>query len=114
MKAPINSKTLLLAGTAALLLALNVNAQARRPDLPQAGFWVVETNPKAKTGSVVKFYNDYNQVIYEERLDGKCLDVRRAKTQAMLHRALDKAMVNWLVTKQVKTDGTWVAELRKR
>lgn len=114
MKAPINSKTLLLAGVAALLLTLNVNAQARRPDLPQAGFWVVETNPKAKTGSVVKFYNDDKQLIYEEHLDGKCLDVRRSNTVAFLHRALDKAMINWLVTKQVKTDGTWVAELRKR
>jgi hypothetical protein len=38
MNTPINSKTLLLAGATALLLTLNVNAQARRPDLPQAGF----------------------------------------------------------------------------
>jgi len=114
MKTPINSKTLLLAGAAALLLTLNANAQARRPDLPQAGFWVVETNPKAKTGSVVKFYDDDKRLIYEEHLDGKCLDVRRVNTVAFLNRALDKAMLNWLVTKQVKTDGTWVAELRKK
>lgn len=114
MKLPINSKTLLLAGAAALLLTLNVNAQARRPDLPQVGFWVVETNPKAQTGSIVKFYNDEKTLIYEERLGGKCLDVRRSNTVAFLNRALDKAMIHWLVTKQVKTDGTWVADLRKR
>lgn len=39
--------------------------------------------------------------------------MRRAKTVTFLNRALDKAMINWLVTRQVKTDGTWVAELRK-
>ena len=114
MNAPVNSKTLLLAGAAALLLTLNVNAQARRPDLPQAGFWVVETAPKAKTGSLVKFYNDDKQLIYEERLGGKCLDVRKEKTVAFLNHALDKVMINWLVTKQVKTNETWVAELRKK
>lgn len=98
----------------ALVAATPVLAQTSRPALPQTGFWVVETAPKAQSGSTVRFYTNENTLIYEEFLDGKCLNVRKAKTQAFLHRALDKAMVNWLVTRQVKTNGEWVAELRKR
>lgn|GEM_PF-1572481 len=97
----------------ALVVTAPATAQVARLALPQTGFWVVETNPKVERGSMVRFYTNENALIYEEFLEGKCLNVRKAKTQAFLHRALDKAMVNWLMTKQVKTNGEWVAELRK-
>ncbi len=118
MKKKINSLAK-LASAATLVFTLNLastagQAQTRHSDLPQTGFWVVETGARAKDGSTLRFYNDDKQLIYEEHLAGTRLDVRRSKTVAFLNRALDKMMVNWLVTRQVKTDGHWVAELRKR
>ena len=45
------------------------------PALP--GYWNVETNLTTRDYTIVRFYNQQDQLVYQERLDNHCLDVTK-------------------------------------
>lgn len=61
-----------------LLLSTLVHAQAQQPAaLTPAGYWNVETNRTTRDHTIVRFYSAQDQLLYEERLDGLNLDLRK-------------------------------------
>jgi hypothetical protein len=51
------------------------------------GFWTVETNVKEKTFSIIRFYDDKGNLIYEEEIQGVNLELS-AKNKKILDKTL--------------------------
>ncbi|PJJ60958.1 hypothetical protein [Hymenobacter chitinivorans] len=80
-----------------LLLAVPAPAQTRAalPALP--GYWNLETNLVTRDYTIVRFYNDRQELLYEERLTGLCLDLSRGnglcqRTARQLNGALAQVL----------------------
>lgn len=108
-------KTLAIALCLLTTLTFSVQAQtAKRPEPPTLGTWVVESNVRTKAPVVVKFYNESNELIYEETLTQKRLDIKKPKVAASLNRAMERAFVHWVATKQFEQNQGWLtASLKK-
>ncbi|OIN58595.1 hypothetical protein [Arsenicibacter rosenii] len=72
------------------LVSVSIARPARPRIYPASGFWVVETSP-ANRQSLVRFYNDNLQVVYQETLPRR-LNIRREQTQERLNAVLEKVM----------------------
>lgn len=71
------------------LFATAASAQELAPT-PKIDFanWVIESNVKTPKISTVKFYNAKQELIYEEVVEGKRLNVRRTKVKKKLNEIL--------------------------
>jgi hypothetical protein len=83
-----------------LTLFSSQSAIAQHPHLE--GYWVVESNVFTKDFTVVKFYDDTDNLLYEEKLTGIYLDIARKKNVKMLNRTLKMLQHNRLVAAQIK------------
>ncbi len=59
------------------------------------GYWVIESNIKTPTTSVVNFYNTANVLIYSEKVEGVRLNIKRKQTCMRLKKALDQSLIAW-------------------
>ncbi len=80
-----------------LLISPLARAQSRpaASDLP--GYWNVETNLTTRDYTIVRFYNGQDQLAYEERLPGLCLDLSHRsglcrRTSRQLNAALQQVL----------------------
>lgn len=99
-----------LAVMAVLLSTASFSTQAQSKQAPvvsREGFWVIETPPKSRQ-CIVRFYNNQNQLIYEETIDRR-LNIARRQTKRNLNAALEQAIFVWNTTHKVPTDRQWVA-----
>jgi len=92
-----------------LMPALAVHAQAKLNDLPEKGFYVLISNKDSVNATTVQFYNDEEQLIYEEKVHGKKLNLSRKKVRLSLNSCLSKALLAWNYKKEVLLDKNWVA-----
>lgn len=97
-------KTSLLSGLRLLaLLALLPTASLRAqtatyseaPLVAKSGYWSLQTDSKRPDYTIVRFYNDAHELVYQERLDGVCLDPTKNRAahrriSRMLGTALDQ------------------------
>ncbi|MDQ6477287.1 hypothetical protein [Dyadobacter sp. LHD-138] len=107
-------RTLLLAALLFSATATLIKAQSPVSTTPPKGFWVVETSAKIPMGSIIRFYTEDARLIYEERMEKVCLDIRRPKTIVLLNAALDEVMINWNITHLEQNNGNIVADLKRR
>ena len=70
-----------------VLLATALHAQA--PAMASTGYWNAETNLTARNYSIVRFYNAQDQLVYEERLDNFCLDMRKNRQRRRISTELN-------------------------
>lgn len=73
-----------------LLLGLFVilsSAYAQNKSNPDF-YWVVETNSKDRSYSIVKLYNLENELVYEVRLEGLFVNVRNTRQRRLLDQLL--------------------------
>ncbi|TGE20219.1 hypothetical protein [Hymenobacter elongatus] len=66
------SSLLLLAGLASAAPRLTPPTNA-----PVAGYWNLETNLLTRDYTIIRFFNDQHELVYEERLDNLCLDLSK-------------------------------------
>lgn len=95
---------------AVLLAPASIPALAQIKKLPVAtreGSWVIEWTPKSRP-CVVRFYNNHQELIYEETVD-RPLNIARRQTKRNLNVALEQAVYVWNATHKVPTDRQWVA-----
>jgi hypothetical protein len=90
-----------------LLFSTTTRAQGR-PAAPTAGYWNIETNLATRTHTIVRFYNDQNQLVYEEQLPTLCLDLSRntglcRRTTAQLNLALQQVLRDPAAASQTPT-----------
>ncbi|TGE03744.1 hypothetical protein [Hymenobacter fodinae] len=82
-------KTLLLTAFWGLLFPALLYAQ----QAPQGGYWNLETNLTTRDYTLVRFYNEKDELLHEERLDNLCLDISKGtplcrRTARLLNTAL--------------------------
>jgi len=71
--------------TAALLLAgWSADTQTLK------SFWVIESNLHEKANTLILFYDDQNNLIHQEVLKGKTLNIFKRKDMKFLDRKLKK------------------------
>lgn len=79
-----------------LFLLASPLAQAQTTPAPapaQPGYWNVEINRATRDYTLVRFYDGQDRLVYEERLDGLCLDLSRATRRCRCtKRQLDAAL----------------------
>lgn len=99
-----------LAALFALTLSTTTLAQKRSvPEPSRIGYWVVETTKQPLRQTVVRFYSNSHELIYQEDLAKKRLNIHRAKTVGRLNLALSQVMTQWAMTKQFQPDQNLVA-----
>jgi hypothetical protein len=81
------------------LLPVRANTPYTTPD---TGYWVVESNTHSKDFTVIKFYDAQHRLMYEERLEGVCLNIKKRKHIKMLNNTLNMVETNRLVAGQLK------------
>lgn len=86
---------------AGLLLAAPLASAGPRPDrsAPAQGYWNVETNLLTRDYTVIRFFNNQDQLVYEERIDNLCLDLSSGsglcrRTANQLNVALRQVLLN--------------------
>lgn len=86
---------------------INTSAQAQASK-PATGYWVVETNLHEAPYTIVKMYNLQNTLLYEERLEGKRLNIKRRRHVRMLNTSLNNLLKNTAVAQQGVKKGTLI------
>src|SRR6476661_2812569 len=66
-------------------------AQKRVPD---TGCWVVESNIKTPKNYIINFYNDKHELIYQEKINGKKINIDKTKTKNTLNSVLAIVLKN--------------------
>lgn len=74
-------KRLVLLSAFAMLTLTTVFAQ-QAPTSPV--YWVVETNPKHTSYSIVRFYDASNALVHEVTIDGVYININKAKHKKKL------------------------------
>lgn len=99
--------TLFFACSLALFATTQSWAQARKtkPTLPS--YWNLETNNLTRDYTIVRFYNNQDQLVYEERLDDLCLDLSKRRRAS---RQLAGALQQVLRERAAYTSGTLLAQ----
>lgn len=96
-----------------LLMAVATGAKAQNSKAFQkADFanWVIESNVKTPKNSIIKFYNAQQELIYEEEIKGKKLNVNRKKVKTTLNEVLAKLVAK---TDELPTYNLVAASLKR-
>lgn len=80
-------KTFIISAILVATVALGANAQDKssKADFPT---WVIESNVKTPKNSIVKFYNAKQELIYQEAVVGKRININRTKVKEGLNGIL--------------------------
>lgn len=104
MKTIKQKNTLIIA--ALLVFTLGCNALQAKAATPyttsDTGYWVVESNILSKDFTVIKFYDSQHRLMYEEKLEGVYLDIKKRRHVKMLNNTLYLVETNRLVAGQLK------------
>lgn len=73
-----------------ITIATVANAQDNIGKKSDFANWVIESNIKTPKVSVIKFYNAKQELIYQEQINGKTINVNRVKVQKRLNEILAK------------------------
>jgi hypothetical protein len=84
-------------------------AQSRQRYLPDSGFYVLINNKNNMNETTVQFYNDDRQLIYQEIIYKKKLNLSRKKVLRCLNQCLTKAMLAWNYKKEALQNKYWLA-----
>lgn len=59
------------------------------------GYWVVENNIKTPKSSIIYFYNNNQQLVYRENVEGIRINASRRKVQLRLKHILEESVTAW-------------------
>ena len=69
-----------------ILTGLVSEAQNKRP------FWVIENNESKNLNTIVRIYDEYNNLLHEETINGKRLNILKSKDKRFLNRRLKEVV----------------------
>lgn len=75
------------------LFSLTGLAQRLPKYLSEKGFWVVETNRHQLKSNIVYFYNNSNELIYKEKVEGVVLRLNKRRVKMNLKKVLDQSLL---------------------
>ncbi|UOQ68015.1 hypothetical protein [Hymenobacter volaticus] len=79
---------LMLMLSATMAMAQKV-VYSEAPMVAKSGYWSLVTDQSDRSHTVVQFYNDQHELLYEERLDGLCLNPCKSRAA---HRRVAKML----------------------
>ena len=59
------------------------------------GYWVIESNVKTPKNSVIYFYNNDNELVYKEKLDGIRINWKKKRVLMHLKTVLEQSIASW-------------------
>ena len=68
----------------------------------EKGYWVVESNVKTPKSAIVYFYNNDDVLVYQEKIEGVKLNLKKDATKMKLKTVLETAVWAWNVKQPVK------------
>lgn len=102
---------------AALVSATTFTASVAKPrksarSFARTGFWVVETTPQSRQ-SLIRFYNNNSQLIYQETINRR-LKFQREAIQDQLNTVLEQAVDKWAASQPLPSEQKLVAMQLKK
>jgi hypothetical protein len=76
------------------------------PVIAKSGYWSLETDQSDRNYTLVRFFNDQHELLYQERLDGLCLDPCKSPAN---HRRVARMLGNTLQQVQRLQSNSMVA-----
>jgi len=86
-----------------ILLDFQLSAQKKQNYVPEKGCWQLVWNKKDKKTVTVKFYNEQNEMIYEETVYHTKMNADRTKVRRQLFYALQDAYNQWAVHQRINS-----------
>lgn len=77
----------------------------------EGGFWTIEANDKAEKYTIIRFYDDKQNLMYEEKIEGLALKLN-PKNKKVLNQTLSLFINKKLIAAQVKPTLLLVEDLR--
>jgi len=59
------------------------------------GYWVIESNVKTPENSVIYFYNNDNELVYKEKLEGIRINWKKRRVLMHLKTVLEQSIASW-------------------
>ncbi len=100
----------MVASLALLIISNSADAQNKKY-VPEKGFWVLESNIHQKKNTIVRFYDDRSNLIYEETAMDVRMNIKRKKTLMFLKTGLEKALIAWNQNNEAVKNGDIIALL---
>ncbi len=85
-------------------------AQNRPSKIPrwvsEKGYWVIESNINSPVNHIIRFYNNENELLYQETLTGVKMNAGKRKVKMKLKKVLESSFLAW----EKKKDGLIAVE----
>ena len=88
-------------------ILISISAYAQNPPfkiprwVSDRGYWVVESNINSPLNHIIRFYNNANELLYKETLQGVKLNAGKRKVKMKLKKVLEASVLAW----EKKKDG---------
>ncbi len=82
--------------------------------VPQNGYWVVETNKHNLKSSIIYFYNDSNEVVYRENVEGMVIKTKKRRVKMNLKNVLDQSLLAYNMQHKAAANEMLVVNHMKR
>lgn len=77
------------------------------PIVAKTGYWTLQTDAKDPSYTLVRFYNDNHEELYQERLNGVCLDPTKS---VACHRRISRMLGTTLAQVQQMQSNSMVSK----
>ncbi len=89
----------------AFILSLGlVSSSLAQIPTPKEGYWVTETNLNQKKTTLVRYYNAQHELLHEQQIVGKTVNIRRPKTVKFLNSELMHVLNQPLLADRLKAN----------
>lgn len=78
-----------------LIISSGTYAQRKRIAMPEEGYWVIVSNVKTPKKNTVYFYNPSKQLISQQEIIGKKLNVSKKRIVRELNGMLFQSLTAW-------------------
>ena len=82
--------------------------------VPQSGYWVVETNTHDQKSSIIYFYNNNDEMVYKEKVEGMVIRTKKRSVKMNLKKVLDRSVLAYNTKHKAGENEMLVANLIKK
>lgn len=86
------------------MISLGSVAQSNQVPKPRwvsdKGYWVIETHTEGTLRQVIHFYNNDNQLVYDEVMEGLVVKASKRNVKMKLKKILETSVASWELNKQ--------------
>ena len=104
----------LLIFNALIFFYITGSAQRLPKYISENGFWVVETNLHQPKSNIVYFYNNNNELLYKEKVEGLKLRLNKWRVKMNLKKVLDQSLLAYEQQKKSRENEMLVAAVMSK